>query len=432
MDEPTTYEDQEQTTNRFRPALLIITACMALLGAYAIYAVFTSGIEWGFDIDWNCFKSPLFPVLAVIGFFLQFFSWQHTSMETWIGTKKQGDSDYKWEKSNDITDAMFGGCLVPILMHLLVIPCLYGAAIWYAIMGTVHLLGKASPFVISALIAGIVFLFYRIGVKTSSNRFRIAILVVLTLLEAGLIGGTAYYMKNHDHISLFGALGGDSEIAEAIGVCEITGNGVNLRVGPGTDFDKSGYSVSAGEAYPLLEESGEWVKIDYNGNALWMSNKFCTLTYKSSGDNDAGFDEDPGCWTGDEEPETTDDQPVVYDAQDGSLAPEGSEETSEAGIANTSADPVSLTGKLDGKYEIVLQYTVREDGTVTGSYYYTKYKTPIQLSGEISGDAMTLEEHTNGNLTGRFIGTVTPDGFNGVWKSADDTKTMECSLRVLN
>lgn len=415
MDEISTYETNEPLSDRFRLALLIITACMGLLGVYAIYAVFTSGIEWGFDIDWNCFKSPIFPVLAVIGFFLQFLNWQHSSMETWIGTKGPNDSKMKWEKSNDIMDVMFGGCLMPIIMHLVVYPCVIGAIIWYAIMGAVHLLGKASPFVISALIAGVVFLFYRLGNKTSANRYRVAILAALTLVEGAALAGTAYYMKNHDSISIFSNFSDDSEWAESIGICTITGDGVNLRVGPGTNFEKSGYSVSAGEAYPLLEESGEWVKIDYNSTPLWLSNRFCQLTYGNGGDETVSEDDDLGCWTGDEQSEENTAVETVEEA-----APE---------VINPISGATSLTGKLDGKYEIVLQYTVNDDGSVNGSYYYTKYKTPISISGEISGGNMTLEEHTNGNLTGRFIGTVTSDGFDGVWESADGSRTMDCTLR---
>ena len=435
MDEILSYENEESLSDRYRLYVTIITVCMTLLGIYAIYAVFTSGIDWGFDIDWNCFKSPFFPVLAVIGFFLQFFNWQHTSMETWIGTKKPTDNDFKWKKSNDIMDVMFGGCLMPILSHLLIIPCIYGALMWYAIMGALHLLGKVSPFMITALIAGVVFMFYRLGNNISTNRYRMAILVIFTLMEGGILGGTAYLMKNYDSISIFNSMSVSSENAVSIGICKITGNGVNLRLGPGTDFEKSGMSVSAGETYPLLEESGDWVKIDYNGTPLWLSSKFCAITHKNDNGENTNIiykEDDLGCWTGDEETETYATHTDTYEArQEGEASMESVTEPAVE-ITNPIPGATALTGKLDGKYEIVLQYLKDENGNVTGSYYYTKYKSPISISGEYDGTTMTLEERTNGNLTGRFIGRSTSDGFDGIWESADGSKTMDCTLRRIN
>ncbi|MDE6742136.1 MAG: energy transducer TonB [Muribaculaceae bacterium] len=58
--------------------------------------------------------------------------------------------------------------------------------------------------------------------------------------------------------------------------------------------------VSSGESYPLLAESGDWVKIDYNGREAWLSSKFCTLIYDSV-QGEGMDDDDPGCWTGDDE-----------------------------------------------------------------------------------------------------------------------------------
>lgn len=298
MNDFETYENDIVEKDNYSLAVIIIAAFMAVIGIYTIYSIFTSGIEWGFDIDWNCFKSPLFPILAVIGFFLQFFNWQHTSSETWIGTKKQGDSDYKWEKSNDIMDTMFGSFVIPLLMHLLVIPCLYGAAMWYVIMGLVHVLGKASPFIISALVCGIVFCFYLWSKKAEGNRYRVAILIALTLVEGIILGGTAYYMNNHENISWFSGSSNSSSGYESIGICVITGDGVNLRKGPGTEFDKVGVMVSSGEQYPLLGEENGWCRILYNDEPAWISDKFCHNTYKAAFDD--GGEEDLGCWTGDE------------------------------------------------------------------------------------------------------------------------------------
>lgn len=101
-------------------------------------------------------------------------------------------------------------------------------------------------------------------------------------------------------------------------------------------------------------------------------------------------------------------------------------------IVNPIPGATALTGKLDGKYEIVLQFTDPDtNGKVEGSYYYTKYKSPISLQGELEGDRLMLEEYTNGNLTGKFIGRMTSSGFDGIWTSADESTTRDCTLTFI-
>lgn len=291
------FSTDEKAT--FKKAVIVITACLGLLGAYAIYSVFTADISWGFKINWNCFESPLFPVLAVLGFFLQFFNWQHFSMETWIGTKKAGESESarKWEKSNDIMDVMFGGCLMPLLGHLIIMPLMIGAILWYSIMGLVHILGKLSPFFISALIIALVYFFFVLAMKFAEKNKRVFILSVLTVTAGAILGATIYLMNNPDTLGASSKAPVKPEL-EPIGMCIITGNDVNLRQGPGTDYNKIGKTVSVNESYPLLGESDGWAKIDYNGTPAWLSAKFCTLAY----DSDQGMDDDdPGCWSEDDE-----------------------------------------------------------------------------------------------------------------------------------
>jgi len=431
MDDLTTYDDNKSSADNYRLAVIIVTVCMGLIGAYAIYAVFTSGIDWGFDINWNCFKSPVFPIFCIIGFFLQFFNWQHSSMDTWIGTKEKNSDKIKWKKSDDIMDFMFGNCMMPLISHLIIYPLAIGALLWYPIMGLIHVVGKASPFLISALVAALVFAFYVIGNKVRANRFRVTMLVIFTLIEGGILFGTAYFMRNHDSISFFGGSSKSSDSIDPIGTCTIIGNGVNLRVGPGTEFDKSGYSVSEGESYPLLEEADGWVKIDYNGTPLWMSRKYCALSYN---DNiSEGEDDDLGCYVEEDENDVLSGSvSVTTGSQDmnnsGSVA-------SDEGFEVVRPVPGArvYTGKLDGKYEIVMQIYNSDGNSYLGTYYYTKYKTPIALSGKIdnNNNTLSLEEMPNGFVTGYFIGRLTSDGFDGIWQDAKDTKTMDCTLRYV-
>lgn len=427
MDSPYSDNNYGSSSSVFDKAVLVIAICMGLLGVYTIYCVFTSGIDWGYKVNWNCFESPLFSVLSVIGFFLQFFNWQHTSFDTWIGTKKVGEDERerKWEKSNDIMDATFGGCLFPLLAHLLIIPCAYGAAMWYAIMGLVHVLGKLSPFLITLLIIGFVIAFYFLGRRINENKYRVVLLIFLTLVEAGSLGFVGYYMKNHASISFFGSTSSISSNYKSLGECKITGNGVNLRVGPGTNYKKSGITVSNGETYSIVSESGSWVEIDYKGQRLWISNKFCHLTYNNAG-NDAE-DEDLGCYAQEDE-----ESQNSYGTSDSESSPtETSNETGSFTVVNPIPGAMVYSGMLDGKYEIVMQLVESSGGKLSGNYYYTKYKTPIQIYGELDQGTVRLEERTNGNLTGYFIGNIRGTTFDGVWQSVDESKIMDCTLHYV-
>lgn len=282
MNEMGEYIEEAEATapsSSYKTAVTTITVCLALIGAFTIYSVFTSDVDWGFKFSWNCFESKLFVVLSILGFFLQFINWQHASTETWIGTKKEGDRDYKWEKSNDVMDVLFGKIVWPLISHLLIFPCMYGAIMWYAIMGLIYLLGKMTPIFISILVIGLIFLFYKMATNVSDHKYRVAFLVAFTILGASILAGTSYAMSNP---SMFSSEQIDDEAA-SLGTCLITGNGVNLRQGPGTEYDKIGVMVSAGETYPLLEDAGEWVKINYNGTPAWLSSKFCELNPADNG-----------------------------------------------------------------------------------------------------------------------------------------------------
>lgn len=123
--------------------------------------------------------------------------------------------------------------------------------------------------------------------------------------------------------------------------------------------------------------------------------------------------------------------PKAYDDEyDGSESESESSESVE--VINPIPGATVFTGKLDGRYEIVMQFAGNgSDGELQGTYYYTKYKSPIALRGERDGSNVTLEEYTDGNLTGRFLGRVSESGFDGVWESADGSKTMDCTLSVV-
>lgn len=86
-----------------------------------------------------------------------------------------------------------------------------------------------------------------------------------------------------------------------------------------------------------------------------------------------------------------------------------------------------------GAARIRLALRQAPDGSVQGSYFYTKYETVIPLRGALAGDELRLEEHQDGRVNGVFLGTPIPgrDQVEGTWTSADGTKTYPFSLRLI-
>ncbi len=89
---------------------------------------------------------------------------------------------------------------------------------------------------------------------------------------------------------------------------------------------------------------------------------------------------------------------------------------------------LTYTGNVDNQYPITMSLSI-DGGSVTGSYYYNKYKTPISLSGEITnndegGRSILLTEMNNGVVSGQFLGTFNGSSISGSWISADGEKEM--------
>ncbi|GGB28522.1 hypothetical protein GCM10011409_02310 [Lentibacillus populi] len=67
----------------------------------------------------------------------------------------------------------------------------------------------------------------------------------------------------------------------------INGNQLNVRTGPGTDYQKIG-SVNTGEAYPVIQQQGEWVEIQLTDGTGWITTEFVTLKQdKKTNTNDS-------------------------------------------------------------------------------------------------------------------------------------------------
>lgn len=58
-------------------------------------------------------------------------------------------------------------------------------------------------------------------------------------------------------------------------------NYLNLRSGPGTNYDKLG-QVHQNEQYPIVGQEGDWVEIQLDGYTAWISTDYVTIQEDSS------------------------------------------------------------------------------------------------------------------------------------------------------
>lgn len=93
-------------------------------------------------------------------------------------------------------------------------------------------------------------------------------------------------------------------------------------------------------------------------------------------------------------------------------------------VDNPEASKYSYKGKIDNRYEIVMQLAINGEN-VSGTYSYTSNNTPIELNGTLNGDgSINLEEKTNGKVTGQFAGTWTESEISGTWISSDGNRKL--------
>jgi hypothetical protein len=83
-----------------------------------------------------------------------------------------------------------------------------------------------------------------------------------------------------------------------------------------------------------------------------------------------------------------------------------------------------LRGKIDNKYNIVLQLHVYSDHSAGGFYYYNNYQSAIELSGTMENGVAALKERDkDGNETAVFNGTIKGTTLSGTWTNVKTKKT---------
>jgi hypothetical protein len=85
-----------------------------------------------------------------------------------------------------------------------------------------------------------------------------------------------------------------------------------------------------------------------------------------------------------------------------------------------------LHGKIDNKYDIVMQLHFNGDHSVSGFYYYNNYQSAIELSGKLENGLLKLTEHDKDyNDTAVFEATVSGTMLSGNWTNLKTKKVLE-------
>lgn len=304
--------DIEEESN-YRTYLYIATAVVAVAGLYVAWLYISSDKNWGYEIEWKFWNSTiLWPALSFIGFFLQFIDWQHTSFkEGWIVKDSFGRE--KFVENNDILSVLWGSCLFPLLAHFLIIPCIYGAVLYYVVMVPLALVNAIIPYLAAILSICVAILLFFLARNYNRKSSPLVWLIGTTIVCLGLVGLLSLPTNSNFNFGSSESKSEESVLPKSIGHATVTAKVANLRTGPGTEYDcylqtnGEKLQVTEGEQIQILEDVGEWFKILTPDNGIaYIKKTLCTEMVPELIDED-----DPGCET-----EENNDNEENVDSQD--------------------------------------------------------------------------------------------------------------------
>lgn len=133
----------------------------------------------GFSMEGNMFKSPLTPFLWVVGFILGLK--QKTESYKFYDVYESSSGSKRYEESHDMTDAMMGSVIMPLLQRFVLIPLAIAAVIYYALYLLVKIVSGILPYLMLviavAALGGLLMFYFRNGFK----RQRIYIMGAISL-----------------------------------------------------------------------------------------------------------------------------------------------------------------------------------------------------------------------------------------------------------
>ena len=273
----------EPQHNSYRIYLYIATAVVVIACFYVAWLYISSSRDLGFKIEWCFWESTiLWPALSVIGFFLQFIDWQHTSFtEGWVIKDSWGRE--RFVEDSDIMSVMWGNCLFPLLAHLILIPCVYGAILYYIVMIPLALVNAFIPYIAAAVCVCVPFLFYKISENYEWKSFHLiklsATLIVFFLFIwlLSLPTSKSFNVKEENPVTSV------SNENNGIGQITVKAEMVNVRTGPGANYSiytqSNGKKLQAckGEAFVVLAIEGKWYKVLLsNGDGGYIKKSLCS------------------------------------------------------------------------------------------------------------------------------------------------------------
>lgn len=184
-------ENYKTDSSQTKIANVVHYAISAALFVVAVLAAWNiAHFDFSFDIEWNCFKSPtLYGTLCFVGFFLQFFNWKHLSYKTYWKWKDPDTGKEYLERDRDMLTEVEGGFLMPLLGHVILAPMIYGALLYYLLMGGFALLQGFMPWALGILIFASVYPAHQSLGNFLDRRFRFVLIPGL-----GVIYFFIYYM----------------------------------------------------------------------------------------------------------------------------------------------------------------------------------------------------------------------------------------------
>ncbi len=285
----------------YRLFLYIATAIVAAAGLYVAWLYVSSHRDMGFTIEWKFWKSTiLWPALSVIGFFLQFIDWEHTSFtEGWVVKDSWGRE--RFVENNDIMSVLWGNCLFPLIAHLFLIPCIYGAVLYYIIITPLALVNAFIPYIAAAVCVIVPVLFYIISRNFDEKSYSLVWLVGATLIFLLVVG--LLFLPTTIDFSSQKEETTRSEVVKrkAIGKIAVKAQMANLRTGPGANYaictrpDGTKVQAPKGERFEVLELKGKWYKVFLSdGREAYIKKSLCTKmeTYTATKDEDSPLNND--------------------------------------------------------------------------------------------------------------------------------------------
>lgn len=399
---------RESNNQNFKYCLYGAVAIVAIAGLYVAWSYVSSDKDFGFDIEWKFWNSSfLWPILSIIGFFLQFLDWQHTSFkEGWVVKDSWGRE--KFVENNDVISSVFGGCVFPLIAHLFIIPCAYGAVLYYVIIIPLALLNALIPYLAALVSILLVVFFYNIAKnfawKSSPLLKLFATMFVFLLLICCVSLPTVMDFGGEEEQSSVA-----SSRPKAIGYATVTTKIANLRRGPGTDYEicmmPNGEKIQLkqGDEIQVLEDAGDWFKILLNDNeTAYIKKTLCSgINYNQTSLQTNKEKEEIS------HHENTDDNTIENRESI-------NEQVVNEEIQSADSNIIKLYGAVD-KYPITMQLSI--DGSVVkGTYYYNKQGPDriLKLYGSLNGLEMELfESDENGNQTGHFKGNFSDGEYYG-------------------